>query len=271
MAVDPSGSIQSVSTMRASVDRLVRRRVLDSSSNVFEAGGLYQNAFVSKHTGTGNLLWKKTWGGIGDDSGTAVVVDSWDNVIVTGYFTHSITIGGADLANTHGTSTNTVSGTTLSNTHQRTADTFVVKMTNDGETIWVAQIGGPGSAVSYGLAVDSVGSVFVTGWFDGTMLFGPAGHDGLKSAGDRDIFVAKLESNGKLLWVQQAGGIGADSGNAVVVDQDGGVFVTGSFSQTAKFGKVVLESSGEQDLFWMKIHEEEPHERELPKPPKLAV
>jgi len=255
MSVDSAGSIKSVQTLPFSIGGVVCRRVLDSASNVFETGRLNANVFVTKHSGDGVLLWEKYWGGRRDDAGTAVVVDSSENVIVAGYFTESITLEGETLSNVNGGRT----------------DSFIVKLDNDGNKVWAAQIGGPGSAMISGIAVDELGSVFVTGWFDGIMLFGPAGHDGLTSTGDRDIFVAKLDVNGKLLWVHQAGGIGADAASGIAVDSLGGVFVTGSFSQTAKFGKVILDSSGSHDIFWMKLHEEHPHAREFPIPPKVDV
>lgn len=52
----------------------------------------------------------------------------------------------------------------------------------------------------------------------------------------KDIFVARYEANGTRTWVKQfggafgPGGVDADSGNAITLDGNGDVFVTGEVS-----------------------------------------
>jgi hypothetical protein len=84
--------------------------------------------------------------------------------------------------------------------------------------------------------IDSFGYVYVTGTFAGTVSFGSFTLS-TSSAGDQDMFVAKLDGAGNYLWAVQGGGTSQDTGGGVAVDASGAVYVTGSFySPTAQFG-----------------------------------
>ncbi len=109
------------------------------------------------------------------------------------------------------------------------ADIFVAKQNASGQFLWAVRAGNPssGNDRSAGIALDSSGNVFVTGYFDGTAQFGALS---LTSAGGSDVFVAKLDGgNGQFLWVQQRGGSGYDRGNAVAIDPSGNLIVAGGF------------------------------------------
>jgi acetyltransferase-like isoleucine patch superfamily enzyme len=58
----------------------------------------------------------------------------------------------------------------------------------------------------------------------------------LIAAGDRDIFVAKFDSTGNLVWVKSAGGIGTDAGRGIAMGSSGNIYVAGFFQGTATFG-----------------------------------
>jgi hypothetical protein len=74
----------------------------------------------------------------------------------------------------------------------------------------LASAGGTSSDVGFGIAVDGSGSVYVTGYYQGTATFGTTSKT---SAGFSDIFVAKYNSSGALQWVQSAGGTSDDVGH----------------------------------------------------------
>ena len=102
-----------------------------------------------------------------------------------------------------------------------------------------------------GLATDSSGNIFVSGWFDGTNDFGGTT---LTSYGGQDAFVAKYSSSGNLQWVRQAGGTGAgwDCARGVGADAAGNVYVTGGFLGTANFSGTSLTSRYNEDCFLAK-------------------
>ena len=104
----------------------------------------------------------------------------------------------------------------------------------------------------------------MTGRFQGTATFGPgeANETTLTGAGPRDVFVAKYDSTGALVWAKQAvagtGGSDVDWGQGIGVDGSGNSYVTGFFNGTAIFGpgeanQTTLTSAGEGDVFVAKL------------------
>ncbi|UOQ52239.1 hypothetical protein [Hymenobacter cellulosivorans] len=97
-----------------------------------------------------------------------------------------------------------------------------------------------GYSYCYGTAVDGTGSLYTTGYFSGTISFG---NTTLTSAGDFDIYVAKMSPSGSWLWAVRGGGSGSDKAQALALDATGNVYVTGSsFSPDANFGPTTLNS-----------------------------
>ena len=57
----------------------------------------------------------------------------------------------------------------------------------------------------------------------------------LTSGGGTDIFLAKYDRSGKLIWLTQAGGAGDDDGFDLAFDAAGNVYLTGEFTNSATF------------------------------------
>jgi hypothetical protein len=128
----------------------------------------------------------------------------------------------------------------------------------DGDFVWAKAMGGTGPDWGDGMAVDSAGNVYTTGFFEGTVDFDPgAGVFNLTSAGGYDIFVSKLDSTGNFVWAKCMGGTNGDYGTGIAVDSAGNVYTTGDFTGTADFdpGAVVfnLTSAGGYDIFVSKL------------------
>ena len=75
------------------------------------------------------------------------------------------------------------------NTSAGDKDLFVVKYNSSGTKQWTKQLGTSSSDNATGVATDSSGNVYVTGWTYG-------GLDGNTNAGIWDIFVVKYNSDG---------------------------------------------------------------------------
>jgi hypothetical protein len=104
--------------------------------------------------------------------------------------------------------------------------------------------------------MDGSGNVYVAGFFNGSATFaqGQANQTTLTSAGDRDMFVAKYDSIGTLLWVRRSGGVDGDRGFSVAVDGLGNSYVSGLFNGSATFGQgqanqTTLTTVGLDDIF----------------------
>jgi hypothetical protein len=119
-------------------------------------------------------------------------------------------------------------------------DFCLVKLDPKGKALWVRSIGGSLVDRGYGVATDAKGNAFVTGHYQST----DAVADGVKlpNAGDYDIFVAKYDPEGKMLWVRTAGGKGYDYGHGIAVDDNGDVVVAGAVGGDAMFGEVALNN-----------------------------
>lgn len=123
---------------------------------------------------------------------------------------------------------------------------------------WVNQVGSGGSDYVYGLSTDASGNIYATGGFSGTVDFDPGpGTSNLTSSGSNDIFVAKYNSTGNLIWAKKFGGTSVDYGSSLGVDASGNIYVTGYFQGTADFdpdaGTFNLTSLGQYDIFNFKL------------------
>ncbi|QKG55582.1 T9SS type A sorting domain-containing protein [Hymenobacter sp. BRD128] len=103
---------------------------------------------------------------------------------------------------------------------------------------------------------DGQGNVYVAGSFAGTISLGSTKLINTTADGLRDIFIAKWSSSAQaFLWVQQAGGIGADVATAIALSGPN-VYVAGWFtSHKLSFGPSVLRNAdgtslaGSRDVF----------------------
>ncbi|MGQ0537130.1 MAG: DUF7948 domain-containing protein [Methanobacteriota archaeon] len=148
-----------------------------------------QDAFVTKYTAAGGLLFSTFLGGSSGDSGRAIAVDSQGNFVVTGV-TQSADFPTANPGQ---------SG------RSGYRDAFVTRFTPTGTPSFSTYLGGGGDEFGYGVAVGSLGEVVVTGITSSTdfptlMATQP------KNAGAWDAFVTKLAPTGMLLFSTYLGG-----------------------------------------------------------------
>jgi len=115
---------------------------------------------------------------------------------------------------------------------------------------WAKQTTGLKDETCESITVDGQGNQYITGNFSGTGVFGA---NSINSAGETDIFIAKLDSTGKFLWAKRAGGAYYDFSNSIISDPNGNLFITGTFAGTATFGAINLTSEGSSDLFVAKL------------------
>ena len=183
-----------------------------------------------------NWQWATQAGGSGSDLGSAIAIDDDGNSYVTGYFMGSAAFGSYSLTTTGW------------------YDIFVAKMDATGNWLWATKAGASGLYHDQGLGItiDDYGNSYVTGFFEGTAIFGSFS---LTTSVNSDIFVAKIDAIGNWLWATQAGGSGlyCDQGSGITIDDNGNSYVTGFFEGIATFGTTTLTSNGESDIFVAKM------------------
>ncbi len=100
------------------------------------------------------------------------------------------------------------------------------------------------------VAADAAGNSYVLGEFSGTVSLGDRT---VTSTGGRDVFLAKYNSAGAVLWSRQMGGVSTDEAGGVAVAGDY-VYITGAFRGQTYFAaegfwRPTLASQGDADLF----------------------
>ena len=105
------------------------------------------------------------------------------------------------------------------NTSAGNADIFVVKYNSSGTKQWTKQLGTSSNDYAYGVATDSSGNVYVTGYTNGRL-------DGNTSAGWEDLFVVKYNSSGTKQWTKQLGTSSGDEARGVATYSSGNVYET---------------------------------------------
>ena len=202
------------------------------------AGG--GDIFIAKYDAAGNVLWAKSAGGTNSDYGQSVSTDASGNVYVTGYF-GSPTI-------TFGTTTLTNAGIT-----GNSKDIFVAKYDASGTVLWATSVGGTSYDSGNSICTDANGNVYLTGYFNSATITFDTTTLTNASAGSEDIFIAKYDATGNVLWAKSAGTPGYDRGNSVSTDTSGNVYVTGNFgSLTITFGTTTLTNAGFTNIFLTK-------------------
>jgi glucose/arabinose dehydrogenase len=139
-----------------------------------------------------------------------------------------------------------------------TDDAFLASLSADGGSLLSSTfLGGGGNDVGTGVAVDSRGNAYVTGWTASNSF--PAA-DAFQAApgGGEDAFVAAFNGAGSaLLYASYIGGSGNDRGSGIAVDQAGNVMVTGAtYSTNFPISRPLLPPHASQytpDAFVVKI------------------
>lgn len=176
--------------------------------------------------------WAATAGSKGYDYGTGIAVDNEGNTYICGYFRgQQARFEEYVLAG------------------KGEADIFLAKYDRVGKLVWLRQAGGSADDYARAVAIDAEGNCYLTGSFQSpTIKFD---EEVIKRNSDAEIFVAKFDGTGKVLWVRQAGGGsgGGGSGNGIAVGADGYVYVCGYFNGDINFSDLTLKNSGFNDIF----------------------
>lgn len=179
---------------------------IDDNGNIYLSGfgiqeepgilSFQDNPWVGKYDSNGNLQWYQTFGTPNIDEGYGVAVSSDGSVYSTGW-----TLGD------------------LGGTNAGLYDIWVAKHDNNGESQWIKQFGTSDYEFPWGIDTDSLGNVYISGWTLGTL--------GQESAGSYDTWIAKYDSYGNQVWIQQFGTSGDDALRGMEIDSNDNIFLTG--------------------------------------------
>jgi hypothetical protein len=189
------------------------------SSNL-SPNGPCPDAYAARINPSGTALVYGTYlGGSGMDTGTGIAVDSAGKAYVTGTTnSHDFPVTAHALQRAyrgHGSP-----GATTA---------FVTKLTPGGRLVYSTYLGGTRQETGAAIAVGRMGEAYVTG-MTGSPDFPMTAHAFQRTlGGPADAFVARLGAAGDhLVSATYLGGTNIDQGSGLAVDDDGGVYVTGS-------------------------------------------
>jgi len=213
IAVDGAGNAYVTGTASASFP------LVNAFQETYNSGTC-GTAFVAKFDATGTTLLYSTYlGGSDCNEGYGIAVDSAGNAYVTGY-TYAYDF--PTTANAFQTTRKTVSVA------------FVTKLNATGSAlVYSTYLGGSNNYnMGYGIAVDSAGDAYVTGYTNATD-FPTVNPFQATLAGGEGAFVTKLNATGSSLVYStylggsQGGASNDDLGKSIAVDSAGDAYVTG--------------------------------------------
>ena len=179
-----------------------------------------RDAYLSKYSPNGDLIWVCPFGTVDLDSGSCLTVDAEGNCFVGGQ------TNGSFAANL------------IEDSGDTQPDAFVARISSEGTCVWIRQFGSAQSDGARAIRLDRSGNVYVAG---NTIC-----HIVSKETNDRGLaviedyvgecpFAARLDANGELLWFNQISESYANTGLGVGVDPNGTVAVVGEPGYVATF------------------------------------
>jgi len=225
-----SGTISWSSFLGGSDTEFVNGVAVDSIGNVLIGGqtrsadfpvpggfdttfGGTEDAFVTKISSGGAVIWSSFLGGASGDYAEAIAVDGSGDVVIAGATQSSAfpTVAAFDT---------TAGGGGF--------DAFVAKFSAAGGLVYSSYLGGSGVDEAFSIAVDTSGNAYVLGKSDSSNFPTTGGFDTTYSGNDG--FLTKVSPSGALVW---SSFLGTPFPRGVAVDTTGDVFVAGSIGSDA--------------------------------------
>ncbi len=222
IAVDASGNAYVTGFTRSPNFPATAGSFQTSCGTTGTCNGYFWDAFVTKLTAKGQVIYSTFLGGSGNDIGKAIAVDASGSAYVAGQTFSS------DFPTTVGAFKTTYGGA---------GDAFVAKVSPAGTSLqYSTYLGGSGIDNAEGVAVDSTGNAYVTGQTYSTDFPTAAPVQAVNGGNqDSDAFVTEINSSGSaLVYSTYLGGSSMDWGNAITVDSSGNAYVLG-FTRSADF------------------------------------
>jgi hypothetical protein len=183
-------------------------------------GGTSTTGFVTELNSSGSALVYSTFlGGSDLDIVTGIGIDGSGNASVAGQtFSKDFPVANAFQPTLNGA-----------------ANAFVSKLNSNGSAlVYSTYLGGSADEFANGIAVDSTGNAYITGFASSTdfPLVGALQHT--YGGGNSDAFLTVMDPNGNPSFSTFLGGSGGDQGNGIAVDSSGNAYLAGT-TQSGNF------------------------------------
>jgi putative intracellular protease/amidase len=187
------------------------------SGYTWSFGGGNSDMLLVRTNQTGDVLWSRSYGGCGWERANSLDATSDGGFILAGYTTSQ----GEGLQ-----------------------DILVVRVNCSGDQLWSRSFGGPAPDIAMSVIEDNEGGIMVCGYTESM------------GAGEDDIYLLKLASDGELLWERTYGGNAMESGDCVIQTQDGDYLLAGATgSSTSNSDAVLIKVDGDGDVIWTEFYD----------------
>jgi len=182
---------------------------LDIGSTTLQSAGR-SDLFVASFDATGAARWGMRVGGASWDTSAGLALSPTGDIFIGGDFSGEITLGAETLTSAGGT------------------DGLLVRISNAGVPAWAHRYGGSSDDRVYDVAMAGKDALVVGGYFRESMLVGATT---LTAKGNRDGFIAAVDTAGVATWGKSFGGKdGYAEVSGVAVDAAGRIAVIGAYS-----------------------------------------
>lgn len=217
VATTDSGQIVVAGTMQSKVD--------------FGAGGQIDSVsendiFVAWLERDGKVARVRRFGETGGHIPLGLAVDSAGGVILTGVMIGSIDFGGGLLESQGG------------------GDAFIASFGANGDYRFAMRAGNAAEQRGGQIVLAEDGSIYWSGTFEGDIDIGGIA---LQSAGQSDMFVAKISPTGSPAWANAVGGPGFDGDVSMARLPNGQLLVSGFYEGAPDLGDGALPDTGMAD------------------------
>lgn len=167
--------------------------------------------------------WSKTHGArLDNDSPLSSVKDASGNLYVSGVFEGTVNFGGTNVS------------------ALGSIDMYISKFDQNGTHLWTQTFGGNSNTMySGGIAQDQAGNIYLTGSY--SFLFVANGSN-YYSAGNKDGYLIKLNSNGVVLWAKSFGSTGLEDFKSIACNGNN-LYLAGGYFGSFTTGTVTLPTS----------------------------
>jgi hypothetical protein len=202
---------------------------VDNEHNVYITGytqgelkeGAHKGAediFIARYSSDGKKQWLEQLGTKASDLGLGIAVDNKGNAYITGCTQEDL----KPMA------------------HKGGEDIFIARYSSDGKKQWLEQLGTKATDVGLGIAADSSGNIFVTGYTAGDF------NDETKMKGPLSVFLARYAKDGeKQRREEQLSLPGPAEGKKITTDSEGNIYISGYIRDPAPGTK-----KGPADIFF---------------------
>lgn len=183
------------------------------------------DAWVAKLDAQGNLLWEKSFGFVGGDTGFIVTPSNDGGFLLTGLLDAFASGGEGKIVHPGG-------------------NYWAIKINANGEKEWSNHYGGFFTDTPYGAIQTEDNGYMIVGSSDSYET------EITNNLGTYDFWIVKISQTGELLWTKNYGGSRTDEARAITASGDGNYIITGDTRSSDQF---VAENKGSADLWMIKI------------------